>query len=298
MSCDVAVVGAAWRTRYDSFRLHTVRWLSALPGLPIPTSYGPWVARDDFVRYLEDYATRFQVAPELGTELSGLARTAGGWRLQTSRGEIDARRVVLATGACNSPHVPTWPGRSGSSPPVTYSSNYRNPGPYGGRRVLVVGSGNSATEVATDLAAARDVSVELAVRTPPSILRRDTAGIPSQALGIALRHVPAAVVDPLGAATRKLTIPDLRPGPARATGPVLPVTPDLHGAGPGLWLRRRRTPRGDRDPIGTGCPWWRPRRPRKLGLSDSRGLPTAGDQSGRPSDRPSVSRREAAERPR
>ena len=72
----------------------------------------------------------------------------------------------------------------------------------------MVGSGNSATEVAVDLAA-NGVPVELAVRTPPSILRRDFGGIPTQPLGIALRYAPATIADPLAAALRRLSIPDL-----------------------------------------------------------------------------------------
>src|SRR5215213_10549058 len=49
-------VGTAWRDRYDSLQLHTGRWLSALPGAPIPRRYGAWVRRDDLVAYLEQYA--------------------------------------------------------------------------------------------------------------------------------------------------------------------------------------------------------------------------------------------------
>ena len=59
-------VGASWRNRYDSLKLHTVRWLSALPGKPIPKAYGPWVRRDDLVRYLQDYAEELDLRPELG----------------------------------------------------------------------------------------------------------------------------------------------------------------------------------------------------------------------------------------
>ncbi len=116
---------------------------------------------------------------------------------------------MLATGACTEPYIPAWSGRDTFGPPMVHSSDYRNPAPYAGSRVLVVGSGNSATEVAVDLASSGKVTVEMAVRTPPSIVRRDIRGIPTQPLGIALRHAPAAVGDPLGAALRRLTIPDL-----------------------------------------------------------------------------------------
>lgn len=204
-----ATVGSAWRTRYDSFRLHTIRWLSGLPGMPIPAQFGPWVARDNFVSYLERYGRQFGIQPQFGTALLGLSRTDDGWSLDTTAGTIEAGRVVLATGASNEPDLPPWTGIESFEPELLHSSTYRRPDPYAGRRVLVVGSGNSATEVAVDLVRHGGISVELAVRTPPSILRRDVAGVPTQPLGIALRHVPARVVDPLGAALRRMTIPDL-----------------------------------------------------------------------------------------
>jgi putative flavoprotein involved in K+ transport len=202
-------VGSAWRTRYDSFVLHTIRWLSGLPGLPIPQALGPWVARDDFLGYLERYAAHFDVQPRLGTELRGLTRTGDGWRVHTSAGDLDADRVVLATGAYNRPRVPRWAGRTTFQPPLTHSSEYRRPEPYAGARVLVVGSGNSGAEIATDLAASGRVGVELAVRTPPSIVRRDVHGVPTQPLGIALSRAPALLADPLVAALRRVSVPDL-----------------------------------------------------------------------------------------
>jgi len=202
-------VGSSWRTRYDSFRLHTIRWLSALPGMRIPASTGSWVGRDDFISYLEAYADRFDIAPRLGVDVRSLAASGDGWTLSTSDGSLDARRIVFATGACARPRLPRWPGAESFGPPLIHSSEYRSPASHRGRTVLVVGSGNSATEVATDLASSGDVRVQLAVRTPPTILRRDTAGLPTQPIGIALRYAPAAVVDPLGAAMRRLTIADL-----------------------------------------------------------------------------------------
>src|SRR3954463_2873297 len=90
-------VGSAWQARYDSLRLHTVRWLSGLPGAPIPRRYGRWVARDDVVAYLRDYAERFGVRPEFGVEVLRVDRADPGWTLRTSRGEYTAPAVVIAT---------------------------------------------------------------------------------------------------------------------------------------------------------------------------------------------------------
>src|SRR4051794_4812580 len=88
-------VGSSWQGRYDSLRLHTARWLSGLPGAPIPRQYGRWVARDDFVAYLSDYAERFGVRPEFGVDVRRIERVDGSWRIRTSRGGLSASTVVV-----------------------------------------------------------------------------------------------------------------------------------------------------------------------------------------------------------
>jgi cation diffusion facilitator CzcD-associated flavoprotein CzcO len=75
--------------------------------------------------------------------------------------------------------------------------------------VLVVGAGNSGAEIATDVAEGGASRARISVRTPPQILRRATAGIPAQVLGMALRKLPEDWVDPVSLAMRKLAIPDL-----------------------------------------------------------------------------------------
>src|SRR3954464_10455964 len=86
--------GSAWQARYDSLRLHTARWLSGLPGAPIPRQYGQWVARDDFVAYLCEYAERFGVRPEFGVDVRRIERADGAWRIETSRGGLSTSTVV------------------------------------------------------------------------------------------------------------------------------------------------------------------------------------------------------------
>jgi putative flavoprotein involved in K+ transport len=83
--------------------------------------------------------------------------------------------------------------------------------------VLVVGAGNSATEIALDLLGV-DATVTLSVRTPPNIVRRDAFGVPSQLFGIALKKAPRVFKDPLAAGMRRVSVPDL-------SGYGLPRTP-------------------------------------------------------------------------
>jgi cation diffusion facilitator CzcD-associated flavoprotein CzcO len=203
-------VGASWRNRYDSLKLHTARWLSGLPGKPIPRTYGPWVRRDDLVRYLQDYATELDLRPELGVTATRVEADGPGWRVDTSSGPLAAGAVVVASGYSHTPYVPDWPGREGFSGDVVHSSAYREPSPYAGRRVLVVGSGNSAGDLVTDLVGVAD-EVIMSVRTPPNIVRRDTAGIPSQLLGIVSDPLPPMIKNPVTGLLRRLTVPDLSP---------------------------------------------------------------------------------------
>jgi putative flavoprotein involved in K+ transport len=202
-------IGASWAGRYDSLHLHTVRWLSGLPGFRIPRSYGRWVARDDLIHYLREYAELSGLRPELGVTVERIERAEdSGWLVVTDRGVRAVRRVVLATGGSHTPRLPDWPGLETFPREVVHSADYREPSAYAGRGVLVVGAGNSATEIALDLLSV-GATVTLSVRTPPSILRREILGLPIQLLGLALIKAPPGVINPLVAATRRVSVPDL-----------------------------------------------------------------------------------------
>ena len=95
--------------------------------------------------------------------------------------------IVVATGYSRVAHIPDWPGRSLYSRPIVHSADYRNPRPYAGQRVLVVGAGNSAADIATELLEVGAI-VQMSVRTPPNIVRRSAFGVPTQIVGLAMKH--------------------------------------------------------------------------------------------------------------
>jgi putative flavoprotein involved in K+ transport len=202
-------VGAAWRSRYDSLHLHTIRGMSGLPGMPIPRSEGRWVARDGLVRYLERYAAAHELDVRTGTAATRVDRDDGGWHVATAGGGFDADAVVVATGYSNEPLLPDWPGRGSFRGELVHSAAYRSPEPYRGRDVLVVGAGNSGAEIATGLADAGARRVRLSVRTPPQIVRRERFGIPAQVVGLFGDLLPTRMADAIGLALRRLSVPDL-----------------------------------------------------------------------------------------
>jgi putative flavoprotein involved in K+ transport len=201
--------GAAWRDRYDRLRLHTPRLLSGLPGRRIPRRYGRWVRRDDLLAYLHDYARAERIELRTGVRVERIEPDSGAWRLETDAGPLRAESVVVATGYNTAPFIPDWPGRKDFPGEQLHSSAYRNPQPFRGRDVLVVGAGNSGAEIAHDVADGGAARTRLSVRTPPQIVRRATAGIPAQLIGMAIRRLPPSWVDPVSKALRRAAIPDL-----------------------------------------------------------------------------------------
>ncbi|MGY1498730.1 flavin-containing monooxygenase [Streptomyces sp. QTS52] len=205
-------VGSSWRRHYDRLRLHTTRRLSSLPGLAMPRSFGRWVARDDVVRYLEKYAEYHELEVVTGVEVSRVERTTDGtgWLLHATGGrELTGSAVVVATGTNHTPRIPEWPGRDTYRGELLHAGQYRNPEPYAGRDVLVVGIGNTGAEIAVDLVEGGASRVRLSVRTAPHIVRRSTAGWAAQFTGIAVRRLPVRLVDRLAGPMAKVSVPDL-----------------------------------------------------------------------------------------
>ncbi len=202
-------VAASWRTHYDRLRLHTTRSLSDLPDYRLPRRYGRWVPRDGVVTYLEEYATYHCLEIQFGTNVERIDRGAGHWRLETSRGAVEAPCVVVATGYNHSPFLPHWPGCERFAGELVHSSAYRNARPYRGRDVLVVGAGNSGAEIAVDLVEGGARQVWLSIRTPPQIVPRQALGIPAQLVGVAIRRMPLPLADWIVALLQKLFVGDL-----------------------------------------------------------------------------------------
>ena len=105
-----AEIGAVWASRYDRLHLHTVRWLSGLPGYAIPRRFGKWPARDRVAEYLSLYAAFHELDVRTGVEVERIDQDDDGWVVTTPNGPLSADRVVIATGLSNVPFTPDWPG--------------------------------------------------------------------------------------------------------------------------------------------------------------------------------------------
>ncbi len=221
-------VGSSWRRRYDRLRLNTCRPFSHLPDRPFPKGTPMFPSRDQLIEHLERHAHEDGIDLRLGTHVERIDPDSDGWRVRSSAGDIQGAQVVVATGYEQVPFVPDWGGRESFGGQLLHSCDYRNPGPFQDKPVLVVGPGCSGMEIAHDLAQGGAAKVWLSVRTPPNILLREgPGGLPGDILGVALLHVPVRVADAVARIGRRVDIGDL-------TELGLPVP----GEGPMSRLRR------------------------------------------------------------
>ena len=203
-------VGSSWRGRYDRLKLNTGRPFSHLPNRPYPQGTPMFPSRDDVIAHLDQHAHEDGIELRMATEVKRIDRGVRGWRLATSDGEVDARQVVVAIGNQHTARIPQWPGANAFTGEMLHSSQYRNPCPFRGRKVLVVGSGSSGMEIAHDLATGGAGKVWMGIRTPPNILLRSLpGGLPGDLVSLPIYHLPVRVADAIGRRARRANLGDL-----------------------------------------------------------------------------------------
>jgi cation diffusion facilitator CzcD-associated flavoprotein CzcO len=207
-----AAIGGTWARRYDRLHLHTIRQLSGLAHLSMPRRYPRYVARDQFVRYLQYYARRMDLTVITGCEAKRVIPADGSaslWKVETNQGIWQSRVVVIATGQYSIPRLPSWPGRETYAGQLVHSSDYRNGLAWKGKRALVIGVGNSGAEIATDLADAGASFVAISIRNPPFLTRRDTYGLPVQLLSFPMSMLPPRAADLLARGVMRIAFGDM-----------------------------------------------------------------------------------------
>ncbi|MGQ0537488.1 MAG: flavin-containing monooxygenase [Gemmatimonadaceae bacterium] len=184
-------LGHSWLNVYDSLRLHTGKHLSHLPGLRFGRAVSLFPSRGEFVAYLQRYSRHFGLAVETGSEVVRISRDeGGGWRVTLRSGvPFSASAVVMATGIMANPLTPPLAGLAGFRGAVLHSAAYRVPNAFAGRRVLVIGAGNSGGEIASELALA-GARVTVAVRSGANVVPLTLAGVPIQYVAYMLRGLP------------------------------------------------------------------------------------------------------------
>lgn len=154
----------SWPRYYDSLRLFSPARHSELPGRRFGGDPDRYPTRDEVVAYLTAYASDLGADIRYGHRVDRVAVADDRLVAHAGGGEFAAPRLVAATGAFGRPYRPKLPGLDGFAGQVLHAADYRSPASVEGGRIVVVGAGNSAVQIAVELAAAADVT--LATRGP------------------------------------------------------------------------------------------------------------------------------------
>ncbi|MDO9375193.1 MAG: NAD(P)/FAD-dependent oxidoreductase [Ferruginibacter sp.] len=203
-----AQVGAPWRQHYERLHLHTNKRVSNLPFKKFGSEIPRYPSRRQVVSYLDDYQKTFHIHPIFDSEATSIRREQDHWITETSNGIYQSKYLVMATGAFGKPRqilikgMESFPGR------ILHSAVYKTGEAFKAQRVLIVGFGNSACEIAIDLYE-QGASPSMSVRSPVNIIPRDVAGIPILEISQLMSRLPARVADLLSAPLMRMIFGDI-----------------------------------------------------------------------------------------
>jgi putative flavoprotein involved in K+ transport len=150
----------SWPCYYDSLKAFSPAGFNAMPGMPFPGAPDRYPARDEVADYLDKYAAALGVEIRTGTRVATVGKEDGEFVVVAADGRhLRAAGIVAASGSFSTPYRPALPGQESVTGELTHVADYRNPAGYAGKRVIVVGAGDSAAQVANELAPLAKITV-------------------------------------------------------------------------------------------------------------------------------------------
>ncbi|KAH6778117.1 YUCCA 3 [Perilla frutescens var. hirtella] len=209
-------IASLWQNRtYDRLKLHLPKQFCELPYIPFPHKFPQYPTKHQFINYLQSYAREFQIHPRFNESVlsANYDHTCGLWRVKTvnvagddSSVEYICRWLVVATGENAEKVVPEFEGMHEFGGGVMHACDYKSGEFYRGKRVLVVGCGNSGMEVSLDLCH-HNAFPSMVVRSSVHVLPREILGKSTFELGVCLmKWMPIWVVDKILLLAAKLIL--------------------------------------------------------------------------------------------
>ncbi|XP_051118514.1 probable indole-3-pyruvate monooxygenase YUCCA5 [Andrographis paniculata] len=198
-------IASLWQHRtYDRLKLHLPKQFCQLPYRPFPDHFPAYPSKRQFVEYLEGYAAEFGIAPKFNerVESAKYDEVCRLWRVRTASPEnmeveYICQWLVVATGENAERVFPEIPGLGEFSGEVIHACDYKSGEKFRGKKVLVVGCGNSGMEVSLDLCN-HGGNPAMVVRSTVHVLPREVAGKSTFELAmLLLQWLPLWLVDKL-----------------------------------------------------------------------------------------------------
>ncbi|XP_076944558.1 putative indole-3-pyruvate monooxygenase YUCCA5 [Bidens hawaiensis] len=199
-------IASLWQKRtYDRLKLHLPKKFCQLPKIPFPHDYPEYPTKKQFVDYLENYAKHFDIKPQFNecVQSAKYDEPCKLWRIKTvsttgsirSETEYICQMLVVATGENAEGVIPEIEGLKNFPGEVIHAKDYKSGAKYTGKKVLVVGCGNSGMEVSLDLSN-HNAKPSMVVRSSVHVLPREILGKSTFDLAMMLmKWLPVWIVD-------------------------------------------------------------------------------------------------------
>ncbi|KAL8489997.1 hypothetical protein ACS0TY_025773 [Phlomoides rotata] len=199
-------IASLWQKRtYDRLKLHLPKKFCQFPNFPFPDHYPEYPNKKEFIEYLESYAGHFDINPKFNecVDSAKYDDVCNLWRVKTVSGIDDSeveyicQWLVVASGENADRNMPEINGLKDFGGEVMHACDYKSGENYRGKKVLVVGCGNSGMEVSLDLCN-HDAKPSMVVRSSVHVLPREVFGKSSFELAmLMLKWLPLWLVDKL-----------------------------------------------------------------------------------------------------
>ncbi|QCJ42618.1 NAD(P)/FAD-dependent oxidoreductase [Bacillus sp. S3] len=165
----------SWPKYYDSLKLFSPAKFSSLPGMKFPGDPDKYLLRDEVVSYLKDYTKHFDLSIMTDQQIVCVEKNNKEFTVRTKSGkEFQSKTILNATGSFQSPYKPLIRDQEVFKGRILHSSGYQKPDTFVNQRIVVVGRGNSAVQIAIELAEVSKTT--LAVRQPVHLIRQRLLG--------------------------------------------------------------------------------------------------------------------------
>lgn len=198
-----------WHRRHLNLHLNTHRDLSSLPGVGFPAGTPAFPPRTLVIRHLNEFSETHGLPVQFGVAVEEIAFKGDHWAVLTSAGPRLAHHVVIATGRDRQPFVPEWKGMKDFNGRIIHSADFGDAKDYAGKKVLVVGAGNSGFDALNHLANVDTAAVWLSARNGPALLPKRIGKIAVHRLSPLMARLPLRLADAVIAATQRLAFGDL-----------------------------------------------------------------------------------------
>jgi hypothetical protein len=203
-----AQIASAWHNHYHRLHLHTNKRVSQLPYKKFGKNIPRYPNRQQVIDYLSDYQQAFNIQPVFNTTATSIKKEGDYWITQTTNGIFQSKFLVMATGPFGKPRPVVLKGMETFPGEIMHSAAYKTGRDFAGQKVLVIGFGNSACEIAIDLFE-QGATPFMAVRSAVNIVPRDVLGIPVLELSLLLNFLPPRIADILSAPLANAIIGDI-----------------------------------------------------------------------------------------